>query len=394
MANAIAPISKSGVSTGDTKSEPDPIAEKQELEKRRDRPPWIVFAAFLLTSVAVLSLLAWSLSSARILFLELLVAAGATSVGGLLGFLFGMPRGPIESPNTDDGNDKVALSITYRPSNNLEQVSDWLTKILIGVGLVELTKLQGALSGLGRSVEMSLAGAPAGTSVVTQIVVLTFLVLGFLASFLWTRIYYGPLQTLADNDVVSSLRAKLTYSQTQLKQEKETRKKAVSVADSMAKGEIAIPAVPPLKQETPARARATSDLQVWPSDVREKIEEFKKLPANWNTDPGAQLFPQARKEANGRRLEAEIDLELSDTLIIKLRVRSVSGETLRGPVAFLLHPTFTERIIYAEPTGDVAEVTISSGGWFTAVAILDAGKTILSYDLRELPNVPAWFKKK
>lgn len=394
MANSIAPISKSGVSTGDTKSEPNPAAEKQELEKRRDRPPWIVFAAFLLTSVAVLALLAWSLSSARLLFIELLVAAGATSVGGLLGFLFGMPRGPVESPPADDGSDKVALSITYRPSNNLEQVSDWLTKILIGVGLVELTKLQGALSALGRSVEMSFAGAPAGTGVATQIVVLTFLVFGFLASFLWTRIYYGPLQTLADRDVVNSLQAKLVVSQTELKQEKETRKKAVSVAHSMVKGEIAIPSAPPLKREAPARARATSDLQEWPADVRQKIEEFKKLPADWNTDPGAQVFPEALDQANGRRLEAEIELELNDALIIKLRVRRVSGEPLGGPVAFLLHPTFTERIIYDEPSGDVAEVTISSGGWFTAVAILDAGKTNLAYDLKELPNAPAWFKKK
>jgi hypothetical protein len=367
-------------------------ATENELERRRDRPPWPVFAAFLLISIAILALLAWSLSSARILFLELLVAAGATSVGGLLGFLFGMPRGPVDAPAAE-AEDQAVMTVSYRPSNNLEQVSDWLTKILIGVGLVELSQLRGTLSALGRSVETSVAGVPAGTNVVTQVVVLTFIVMGFLASFLWTRISYGPLQTLVDNDVLNSLRGKLIDSQSALKAEKETRKKAVSVAQSMSKGEIAIPATPPLKGATAARREASPNLQNWLPDIQEKITKFAASPATWNTDPGAKIFPNARREANGRRLEAEILIDLGDTLVINLRVRRVSGEPLRGTVAFLLHPTFTEPIMYTAAFDDVAEIKISSGGWFTVVVVADKGGTILAFDLREVPNAPSWFKE-
>jgi len=43
--------------------------------------------------------------------------------------------------------------------------------------------------------------------------------------------------------------------------------------------------------------------------------------------------------------------------------------------------------------GNLAETEISTAGWFTVIAILDGGKTILSYDLRKLPNVPEWFVK-
>jgi hypothetical protein len=263
---------------------------------------------------------------------------------------------------------------------------------LIGVGLVELSKLRGFLSALGSSVESSLAGAPAGTGVVTQIVVLTFIVLGFLASFLWTRIYYGPLQTLADNEVVKSLRGKLIVSQSELKHEKESHKKAVSVAQSLAKGEIAIPATPPSKDELQVRSKAAPNLHDWPEDVRKKVEKFEEARPIWNTDPGAKIFLEARQEANGRRLEAQILLDLDDTLVINLQVRRYSGDHLRGTVAFLLHPTFTEPIIYAEATNDMAEAKISSAGWFTVVAIADNGRTILSFNLKELPNAPAWFK--
>lgn len=71
----------------------------------------------------------------------LAIAAAAGAVGGFLGFLFGIPRA--------DGD--VAGNISqrrYRPNTNLEQVSDWLTKILIGVGLAHFGNVGPALGAL------------------------------------------------------------------------------------------------------------------------------------------------------------------------------------------------------------------------------------------------------
>jgi len=114
---------------------------RPEADKSHDRPPWLVFVIFLTTATILLSLYGWSVSSPPLLLTELLVGAASISVGSLLGFLFGMPRAMV-APSTSEETD-AAAPMTYRPSTNLEQVSDWLTKILIGVGLVELRQIGG-----------------------------------------------------------------------------------------------------------------------------------------------------------------------------------------------------------------------------------------------------------
>ena len=70
-----------------------------------------------------------------------LVAGGAFLAGGLLGFLFGIPRSlAVQEGVADQGG--------YQPNTNLEQISDWLTKILVGVGLVQFTTFAGHVSDL------------------------------------------------------------------------------------------------------------------------------------------------------------------------------------------------------------------------------------------------------
>jgi hypothetical protein len=75
------------------------------------------------------------------------VAGGA--IGVLLGSIFGLPRGltgAAEGTFTSVGirtieeNNQGAGPPTSRrfPDTNLEKITDWLTKILVGVGLVEI----------------------------------------------------------------------------------------------------------------------------------------------------------------------------------------------------------------------------------------------------------------
>jgi hypothetical protein len=145
----------------------------------------------------------------------LLLALAALAVGALVGFLFGIPRALSEDGPSGGavGSSRVVAAgeSGYRPSNNLEQVSDWLTKIIIGVGLVEFREVGGALASLGEVVtSASLPPAP-GAGVVAQIVVVLFAAIGFLASFLWTRIYYGQLQFAADRGIYDMLRSIRSY---------------------------------------------------------------------------------------------------------------------------------------------------------------------------------------
>jgi tetratricopeptide (TPR) repeat protein len=90
-------------------------------------------------------ILTWSVS--------LTVAGASTAVGCLLGFLFGIPRSlqqrtiaapansgskpptPEAAPAAD--STEVTGTQAFRSNTSLEEISDWLTKIIIGVGLVQ-----------------------------------------------------------------------------------------------------------------------------------------------------------------------------------------------------------------------------------------------------------------
>jgi hypothetical protein len=111
-----------------------------------------------------------------------IVGACAFAVGALLGFLFGIPHYTAKGAETAP-TDKAS----YQPNTNLTQVSDWLTKIIIGVGLVQFGQLTHMLGDLGNSLEQSLGGDPSGKSFGIAVVV-GFFVVGFLCSYLYTRL--------------------------------------------------------------------------------------------------------------------------------------------------------------------------------------------------------------
>jgi hypothetical protein len=363
------------------------------------RPPWWIIVGFLTASTLALALYGWSVGSFALLFMELLIGCASMGVGALVGFVFGNPRSGLPQQGKDaSGEDETAFN--YRPSNTLDQVSDWLTKILIGVGLVQLSQLGGALAAIGRVVEGSMKPPPQGTQVVTQVVVVAFLVVGFLAGFLWTRIYYGPLQTLGDFSVITQLRRIISEYKQRLAEQSETAEKTKLAANALAKGEVATP-----KDEVvAARALTTAtlseaaqsivpDVAEWPEDVRQRFEQFQAAPVIYDSDPAGDIFRGAPREAHGRRLEAEILTDLDEALIITTRVRRLRGDPLNDPVTFLLHPTLSKPVDCVRPQRDLAETKFYVGGWITVVAILDKGNTVLAYDLREMPNAPKWFKE-
>ena len=89
------------------------------------------------------------------------------------------------------------LSSQLTPSTNLAEISDWLTKLLLGAGLVELTRLGKPLSTLINAVARALQDIPASvkptqTSVVVASGLLAmYVVLGFLDGYVITTVWYG-----------------------------------------------------------------------------------------------------------------------------------------------------------------------------------------------------------
>jgi hypothetical protein len=117
----------------------------------------------------------------------LLLAGGIFILGWLLGFLFGIPRTELGFAHKEKTENDLPQ---YTPNTNLEQISDWLTKILVGVGLTQLIQLPTALQDYAGKLAPSLGGSPSG-GVFSVAILIFFSVDGFLVGFLWTRRYYA-----------------------------------------------------------------------------------------------------------------------------------------------------------------------------------------------------------
>ena len=106
-----------------------------------------------------------------------MAASAALIVGALGGFLFGLPR-TLERP---DANGHLATN------TNLDQVSDWLTKIIVAIGLVELGKIANGVDNLATSLAPGLGGGDGVHAFAVGLMIYS-VADGFLVGYLWTRI--------------------------------------------------------------------------------------------------------------------------------------------------------------------------------------------------------------
>jgi hypothetical protein len=138
-----------------------------------------------------------------------LIGIAFGSVGCLVGFLFGIPRtlqSDAPSPSTAGGSGKQnAQSDGYRQAvnTNLEQISDWLTKILVGVGLTQLQEIPNKLMRLANYFQSGLhSNAP-----VALAIILNSMVFGFFAGYLLTRLFLAGAFSEADRTAATLLGA-------------------------------------------------------------------------------------------------------------------------------------------------------------------------------------------
>ena len=87
--------------------------------------------------------------------------------------------------------------LRFAPSTNLAEISDWLTKLLLGAGLVSLTRLGAPLGALIDAVAAGLTDVPAGSSpdgparLIAAAILVAFSVLGFIDFYVLTTLWYG-----------------------------------------------------------------------------------------------------------------------------------------------------------------------------------------------------------
>jgi CheY-like chemotaxis protein len=151
-----------------------------------------VFAAQATSLVGLLGVLGAGLA---------LVGAGA-AVGAVIGFLFGIPRRlqePAAPPARETPDVAPQPGLRWAGNTSLEQISDWLTKIIVGVGLTQLLNIPDALASLGGVVGPALGGFP-GSAAFGTLEFVWFTIGGFFTAYLWTSLRLTALLVSSEED--------------------------------------------------------------------------------------------------------------------------------------------------------------------------------------------------
>ena len=320
-----------------------------------------------------------------VLGLSLAIGFAATLSGAFLGFLFGIPKTLQRNQNTvtipaetsADGQPVASSSNQSFSSNtNLEEISDWLTKIIVGVSLIQLTNLikfyGESCRSLARSFENYLS--PDFGFTYSGSLIIFFSVCGFLIVYLWSRLYFiRQLNTLEDlfknvvNKAIHTQDKKIEKEKLERKVDDFNRERnKITVCESNEE----VKAV--LEKAKPAPVTVLNDCQKnrWGSSAVSGAYSLAATVVQDGNDP--DLF--------------HITATVSTT--------DEAGSPLTGKVYFMLHDSYFPNCIL---TADAAEnktafCSFDSYEAFTIGAVINDGAVKLELDLNTDPGVPAEYK--
>jgi hypothetical protein len=198
------------------------ILMNQNLQSRKDSL-WVLYVivgAALIGGVFVVGFAVQSSTEAPVSgYVGLLASLASLLVGALLGFLFGIPRAlqhdvaPAPPPSgttplAQGASATAATPVSYGANTNLEQISDWLTKILVGVGLTQLLTIPDRMRDLATYLRPAFGASEIGERFGLALL-LAFLVCGFMAGYLWTRLFLGAALRWADLNALGNVENKV-----------------------------------------------------------------------------------------------------------------------------------------------------------------------------------------
>jgi hypothetical protein len=349
----------------------------------------VVAAVIILTAGALLMSAAPDTFRYKVGSLIFAISASAAA-GALIGFLFGIPRALTVKADADSSG--------FTDNTNLEQISDWLTKIIVGVSLVQARDLADGFSEISR---LAAAGwGWDGGAVFAGCILLASALVGFLTSYIWTRTDFALF---------------LENNQSNISALKRAREMAVMERDEAQ--QRALEATSTLQQTEQERDQAQERAQVAASELKETVGFLSKAgpaktpdevpPATteaasaaeaswrwtWNSDPHKGAFG-GNAVVDGYQLKAEVTrlAEGGSFYGVRLVVSPLpESPPLTGPVRFYLHPTFDADEHDVVPVDGIAELKIVALEAFTVGAQTSEGVR-LELDLNDVPGVPEGFK--
>lgn len=179
-------------STGD-------VRDRADYEKRLERHvivirSWVFgtiaigAAAYVLWSASFILELGWRAGDLAIG--GLLIGFASSAGGAVLGFLFGTPRTLQEGVALPKGDSRLSINTA------LEEISSWLTKIIVGLGLVSAVEISGHFWSFIEKISYMVSVVPSQPAVLAAWIVYA-LVAGFIGMYLFTRSYLSVVLSLA-----------------------------------------------------------------------------------------------------------------------------------------------------------------------------------------------------
>ena len=156
--------------------------EAAQYEKQEENKGKSIFYITFMLGMGVLIICLYSIALGTEKFLSVLsisaiIALTSTIVGAFIGFIFGIPR----TPASKDSENIAA-------NTNLEEISDWITKIIVGVSLVQLNQISGGIVAIGNTLAHGMGDHPS-SFVFSVSTMIFYFVGGFFLGYLWSRIY-------------------------------------------------------------------------------------------------------------------------------------------------------------------------------------------------------------
>jgi hypothetical protein len=298
------------------------------------------------------------------------VAIGCIAFGAAIGFLFGIPRAQKESVSasghdTDVMPDERRINGYYNDNTNLEEISDWLTKIILGLTLVELKSIVTQVSASATLFSSALGGTCCEACVEDYYVfgyaiMVFYFISGSGLVYLWTRSNLLSIleqrrrnRLILKNQKLSEEKEKLSEEKEKLSEEKENiSERKDKLYDKLSR----------INRESNDKLRGIQhdgereryvNTNVVPFEEGDQSKKFKNEVMRMYRQMEIKHPDDLQKGRwGGENLKGNVGLfarynpEAGDNGFygIDLKVESLNGESIGPEVAFFLHDTFPDEI--------------------------------------------------
>lgn len=245
--------------------------------------------------------------------------------GGGVGFLFGIPKILQADRLPDEGDAERRRTLTYRQqvNTNLTEISDWLTKIIVGLGLINLTEIPHRLDAVARRIAASIATpgaadvAPTAVAIARWVplatsVLVFFTVVGFLFGYLSTRLFLQSAFSRADQAASAPLDREVAQLATEVDALKVQQSMRTPGAEDAEGGEAApaeapfdaaaapAEAAPEPEAEADGSTDALAELQAMADEYLRYDHPEWAARVRWKDDMAGRMAAFVRRRGIGR----------------------------------------------------------------------------------------------